>query len=93
MKKWSQATSRPAWFPRDTSALGIPRYPASTGSCASHPYPQVPRVALRLWPAQFPASICSAAWDRLEPTHVRIVGQDCPDQRSEERRVGKECRL
>ena len=47
-EKWSQATSRPAWFPRGTSALGSPRFPAGTGSWLSHPYPQVLRVALRL---------------------------------------------
>jgi len=43
-----RATSRPAWFPRGTSALGSPRFPAGTGSWLSHPYPQVLRVALRL---------------------------------------------
>src|SRR5204863_4783075 len=47
-RKWSQATPRPAWFPRGTSALGSPRFPAGTGSWLSHPYPQVLRVALRL---------------------------------------------
>ena len=40
--------ARPARFPPGTSALGFPKFPTGTDSWLSRPYPQVPRVALRL---------------------------------------------
>ncbi len=79
-RRWSQATPRPAWFPCGTSALGVPRYPTGTGSCASHPYPQVAPSRLTALAHSVP---CFDLFGRLGPDRdardMAVVGQPRSD--------------